>query len=107
MTQIISISANTAAYAAQVLKPSARVSGQMAVDDTMLTPEAKMKEAKMDTPLSQALIAAPASMALSLMGGNGRLPQGTRYQARARYMEAAGERLTKEESDQQDRRTAT
>lgn len=87
MTQVVTMSATTAAYAAQAVKPSARVSGDGPTDEAITLLSARPKEEAYNTHASVAALRSPTSLSLMLMSSNGRLPQGTRGEAVRRYRE--------------------
>ncbi|MQW88315.1 hypothetical protein [Sinorhizobium saheli] len=98
MTQVVTISATTAAYAAEALKPSARVSGVGPADEaiTLLSVrrqgEAVAAPAAIPKTRSGTL---PAS--LMLISADLRLPQETEIETLRRYLEY----MRDEESDGQ------
>lgn len=85
MTLVVTMSATTAAYAAQVVKPSARVSGDGPTDEAITLLSARPKEEA--TSHAVAALRNPTSLSLMLMTAKGRLPQGTRGEVLDRYME--------------------
>lgn len=87
MTLVVTMSANTAAYAAQAVKPSARVSGDGPTEEAITLLSARPKD---EIPTVHAPVAAlrhPTSLSLMLMNSYGRLPQGTSHDALRRYRE--------------------
>jgi hypothetical protein len=85
MTLVVTMSATTAAYAAQAVKPSARVSGDGPTDEAITLLSARPKEEV--SPHTVAALRSPTSLSLMLMTAKGRLPQGTRGEVLDRYME--------------------
>lgn len=89
MTQVITMSATTAAYAAQAIKPSARMSGDGPTDEAITLLSARPKDDAVNTHAAIAALRSPTSLSLMLMSSNSRLPQGTRGEVVRRYMEFA------------------
>ena len=85
MTLVVTMSATTAAYAAQAVKPSVRVSGDGPTDEAITLLSARPKEEV--SPHAVAALRNPTSLSLMLMTAKGRLPQGTRGEVLDRYME--------------------
>jgi hypothetical protein len=87
MTQVITMSATTAAYAAQAVKPSARMSGDGPTEEAITLLSARPKDDAAITHASVAALRSPTSLSLMLISSNGRPPQGTRGDVVRRYME--------------------
>ncbi|KQS98250.1 MULTISPECIES: hypothetical protein [unclassified Rhizobium] len=87
MTLVVTMSATTAAYAAQAVKPSARVSGDGPTDEAITLLSARPKDDAVNTHAAVAALRSPTSLSLMLMNSQGRLPQGTPYEAVRRYQE--------------------
>ncbi|WP_438748203.1 hypothetical protein [Pararhizobium sp. O133] len=87
MTLVVTMSANTAAYAAQAVKPSARVSGDGPSEEAITLLAARPKDEAAHIHASVAALRSPTSLSLMLMNSQGRLPQGTPYEAVRRYRE--------------------
>ncbi|CAN7388976.1 hypothetical protein LJR098_003311 [Rhizobium sp. LjRoot98] len=100
MTLVVTMSANTAAYAAQAIKPSARVSGDGPADEAITLLSARPKDDAATTHASVAALRSPTSLSLMLMSSNGRQPQGTRGEAVRRYMEFGPDDAEADESDE-------
>lgn len=100
MTLVVTMSANTAAYAAQAIKPSARVSGDGPTDEAITLLSARPKDDAANTHAAVAALRSPTALSLMLMTSNGRLPQGTRGEALRRYMEFELDEPSSEESDE-------
>ncbi len=91
MISVVTMSANTAAYAAEAIKPKQRVSSDAQVEDAITLLAAGKKAA---TESSRGVVAAlrrPTSLSLMMMSSNSHLPQGTTQQAISRYMENSAE----------------
>ena len=100
MTLVVTMSANTAAYAAQALKPSARVSGDGPTDEAITLLSARPKEDAANTHAAIAALRSPASLSLMLMSSHSRLPQGTRGEVVRRYMEFGPDEPETRESEE-------
>lgn len=87
LTQVVTISATTAAYAAQAVKPSARVSGDGPTEEAITLLSARSKDDAAKTHTALAALRCPTSLSLMLMSSNGRPPQGTRSEVLLRYKE--------------------
>lgn len=98
MTQVVTISATTAAYAAEALKPSARVSGVGPTDEAITLLSVRRQEEAVAAPAAIPKTrsgALPAS--LMLISADRRLPQETEIETLRRYLE----HMRDEESDGQ------
>lgn len=87
MTLVVTMSATTAAYAAQAVKPSARVSGDGPTEEAITLLSARPKDDAINTHTAVAALRSPTSLSLMLMSSNGRPPQGSRGDVVRRYME--------------------
>jgi hypothetical protein len=88
MTQVVTISATTAAYAAEALKPSARVSGVGSTDEAITLLSVRRQEEAVAAPAAIPKTrsgALPAS--LMLISAERRLPQETEIETLRRYLE--------------------
>ncbi|MBP1882035.1 hypothetical protein [Sinorhizobium mexicanum] len=101
MTQVVSISATTAAYAAEAVKPSARVRGDGPTDEAITLLSVRRQEHAAPAPIAMVKGALP--LGLMLISADGRPPQETQAEALRRYLEHMDdERGEKEESRQDD-----
>ncbi|MDK1373001.1 MULTISPECIES: hypothetical protein [unclassified Sinorhizobium] len=102
MTQVVSISATTAAYAAEAVKPSARVRGDGPTDEAITLLSVRRPEQAAPAPIAKAKGALP--LGLMLISADGRPPQETQAEALRRYLEYMqdDERGEKEQSRQDD-----
>jgi hypothetical protein len=91
MSQVITMSATTAAYAAQAVKPSARVTRDGPAEEAITLLSARPKDDAEKTHASIAALRNPTSLSLMLMSSHGRPPQGTRGDVVRRYMEFASD----------------
>jgi hypothetical protein len=87
MAQVITMSATTAAYAAQAVKPSARVSGDGPTEEAITLLSARPKDDAANRHASVAALRSPTALSLMLLSSNGRPPQATRGDVVRRYME--------------------
>lgn len=101
MTLVVTMSANTAAYAAQAIKPSVRVSGDGPADEAITLLSARPKDEAANTHASVAALRSPTALSLMLMTANGRQPQGTRGEAVRRYMEFGPDEVESGEDDEE------
>lgn len=91
MINVVTMSANTAAYAAEAIKPKQRVNSDAQIEDALTLLALEKKAA---TEASRGVVAAlqrPTSLSLMLMNAERHLPQGTAQQAINRYMENSAE----------------
>jgi hypothetical protein len=90
MVQIVTVSANTAAYAAEGLKPSARVSGVSQPEKAVHALAAEAR--KSGDPEQRALlnVVQPPSIALFFLTAE-KQPDGTYQQVHEEYLEALAE----------------
>ena len=98
MTQVVTISATTAGYAAEAVKPSARVSGADPTDEAITLLSVRRQEEAVAAPAAIPRTrsgALPAS--LMLISADRRLPQETEIETLRRYLEY----MRDEESDGQ------
>ncbi len=84
MTQVVTISATTAAYAADALKPPTRLRGDGPVDEAISVLSARGREQAAVPTIRSAL-----PLHLMLIGAEGRLPQQTQAETLRRYLENA------------------
>lgn len=105
MTLVVTMSANTAAYAAEAIKPSARISGDRLTEEaiTLLSGE-KPREALTIQPAVPAGGDASA-LSLMLMSAHRHLPQNTRHEAIRMYLENADDEEESPTSVQEDEAT--
>ncbi len=87
MSQVVTMSASTAAYAAQPLKPSARVSGDGPADEAITLLSARPAQEAALIHRSVAALQNPTALSLMLMNAKGRMPQESRAEALRRYRE--------------------
>ncbi|WP_275782702.1 hypothetical protein [Pararhizobium gei] len=87
MTQIVTMSATTAAYAAQAVKPSARISGDGPTEEAITLLSARPRDEAIQTHTAIAALRSPTALSLMLMSANGRPPQASRGDVVRRYME--------------------
>jgi hypothetical protein len=99
MAQVITMSATTAAYAAQAVKPSARVSGDGPTEEAITLLSARPKDDAANRHASVAALRSPTALSLMLLGSNGRPPQGTRGDVVRRYMEFGPDEPEADEND--------
>lgn len=87
MVQVVTVSAATAAYAAEAVKPKARVSGDGPADEaiTLLSPRRSSEPTITAASVPKMKGALPLS--LMLMSADGRLPQQTEAETLRRYLE--------------------
>lgn len=99
MTLVVTMSATTAAYAAEAVKPSARMSGDGPTDEAITLLSVRPKD---DAASAHAVAAlrSPTALSLMLMTANGRLPQGTRGEAVRRYMEFGPDEPDSDDGDE-------
>ncbi len=76
MTTVVTMSAVTAAYAAEAVKPSARVRGDAAAEQAMEILAAEYRQEPEKIHAALAALRSPTSLSLMLLdGGRERLPQ--------------------------------
>jgi len=87
MNQIVTMSATTAAYAAEVVKPSARVRGDGPADEAITLLSARPAQEAAAVHRAVAALKNPAALSLMLMNSKGRMPQESRAEALRLYRE--------------------
>lgn len=87
MVQVVTVSATTAAYAAEAVKPKARVSGDGPADEAITLLSARRTAEPAITPASIPKIKGALPLSLMLMSADGRLPQQTEAETLRRYLE--------------------
>lgn len=87
MTQIVTVSATTAAYAAEALKPSARVRGDGPTDEAITLLSARRTEEPKLTPVSIPKTKGALPLSFMLATADGRLPERSEAEALRRYLE--------------------
>lgn len=87
MTQVVTVSAATAAYAAEALKPSARVRGDGPTDEAITLLSTKRPEQPALTPVSVPKAKGALPLSFMLMSADGRLPERSEAEALRRYLE--------------------
>lgn len=87
MTQIVTMSAYTAAYAAEVIKPSARMRGDGPTDEAITLLSTRPAQEAATIHRSVAALQNPTALSLMLMNSKGRMPQESRAEALRRYRE--------------------
>ncbi|CAN7501910.1 hypothetical protein LJR255_003403 [Pararhizobium sp. LjRoot255] len=100
MAQVITMSATTAAYAAQSVKPSARVSGDGPTEEAITLLSALPKDDAANRHASVAALRSPTALSLMLLSSNGHPPQGTRGDVVRRYMEFGPDEPEADENDE-------
>lgn len=99
MTQVVTISATTAAYAADALKPPTRLRGDGPVDEAITLLCARGQERAAVTKIRSAL-----PLHLMLIAAERRLPQQTQAETLRRYLENAEDEDEDEDGGGGDRR---
>lgn len=87
MVQVVTVSATTAAYAAEAVKPKARVSGDGPADEAITLLSARRSSEPTITPASVPRMKGALPLSLMLMSADGRLPQQTEAETLRRYLE--------------------
>lgn len=87
VTQIVTVSATTAAYAAEALKPSARVRGDGPTDEAITLLSARRTEEPKLTPVSIPKTKGALPLSFMLATADGRLPERSEAEALRRYLE--------------------
>lgn len=87
MVQVVTVSATTAAYAAEAVKPKARVSGDGPTDEAITLLSARRTAEQTITPASIPKMKGALPLSLMLMSADGRLPQQTEAETLRRYLE--------------------
>ncbi|WP_077961175.1 hypothetical protein [Ensifer adhaerens] len=87
MTQVVTVSATTAAYAAEALKPSARVRGDGLTDEAITLLSTKRSEQPSLTPVSIPKTKGALPLSFMLTTADGRLPERSEAEALRRYLE--------------------
>ena len=87
MTQVVTVSATTAAYAAEALKPSARVRGDGPTDEAITLLSIRRAEEPTLTPVSIPKTKGALPLSFMLMSADGRLPERSEAEALRRYLE--------------------
>ncbi|WP_026623122.1 hypothetical protein M728_001497 [Ensifer sp. WSM1721] len=85
MTQVVTVSATTAAYAAEAVKPSARVRGDGPTDEAITLLSVGKEPPRHQEAISAIRSALP--LALMLISANRRPPQESEAEALRRYLE--------------------
>ncbi|PST24703.1 hypothetical protein C7U60_08765 [Mesorhizobium plurifarium] len=85
MTQVVTISATTAAYAAELLKPSTRMRGDGTVDEAITLLSAGRQDRAPPAPKIRSAL----PLHLMIIGAERRLPQQTQAETLRRYLENA------------------
>jgi hypothetical protein len=93
MVQVVTVSANTAAYAAEALRPSARVSGVSPSDKTVQTLAAEARKSGDFEQRALMNVVQPPALALFFLTAE-RQPDGTYQRAHEEYMQALAEHGT-------------
>lgn len=101
MTQVVTVSANTAAYAAEALRPSARVSGQAPSDKSPRTRAAEERRAvASDAQAPLSAVSAPA-VALFFLTAE-KQPNSTYERAHEEYLAALADYRSDHEAGDED-----
>ncbi|MGF6175716.1 hypothetical protein [Ensifer sp. 4252] len=87
MVQVVTVSATTAAYAAEAVKPKARVSGDGPADEAITLLSARRTREPAITPASIPKMKGTLPLSLMLMSADGRLPQQSEAETLRRYLE--------------------
>jgi hypothetical protein len=87
VTQVVTVSATTAAYAAEALKPSARVRGDGPTDEAITLLSTKRAEQPALTPVSIPKAKGALPLSFMLTTADGRLPERSEAEALRRYLE--------------------
>lgn len=87
VTQVVTVSATTAAYAAEALKPSARVRGDGPADEAITLLSTRRSEVPALMPASVPKMKGALPLSLMLMSADGRLPERSEAEALRRYLE--------------------
>lgn len=87
MTQVVTVSATTAAYAAEALKPSARVSGDGPTDEAITLLSIKRPEEPALAPVLIPKTKGALPLSFMLASADGRLPERSEAEALRRYLE--------------------
>ncbi|MDO6963128.1 hypothetical protein [Rhizobium alvei] len=95
MTQVVSVSATTAAYAAEALRPNARVSGTAPLDLPTKTASGKQKKVNESAPAGSIRpVPAPAlSMFLLTNSMSNRQPEVAYHEAEGAYIDNNGDEM--------------
>lgn len=89
MTLVVTMSANTAAYAAEAIKPSSRINGDRLTEEAItLLSGAKPKDT-VAMPPAVPMAGNTGALSLMLMNSSRHLPQNTRHEAIRMYLENA------------------
>nr|WP_244518645.1 hypothetical protein [Ensifer sp. LC13] len=84
---MVTVSATTAAYAAEALKPSARVRGDGPTDEAITLLSTKRTEQPALTPDAIPKMKGALPLSFMLMSADGRLPERSEAEALRRYLE--------------------
>ncbi|OOG67307.1 hypothetical protein B0E45_21820 [Sinorhizobium sp. A49] len=87
MVQVVTVSATTAAYAAEAVKPKARVSGDGPADEAITLLSTRRASEPTITPVSVPKMKGALPLSLMLMSADGRLPQQSEAETLRRYLE--------------------
>jgi len=99
MVQIVTVSANTAAYVAEALKPSARVSGVSPSEKTVHALAAEARKSGDYEQLALTNVVHPPSLALFFLTAE-KQPDNTLPRAQQEYLQMLEERRIEEEAAQ-------
>ncbi|MGV3552843.1 hypothetical protein [Rhizobium sp.] len=101
MVQVVTVSANTAAYAAEVLKPSARVSGMSPSEKTVHALAAEARKSGDYEQKALLNVVAPPALALFFLTAE-KQPDNTLERAQLEYLHILEERRADEEEARED-----
>lgn len=87
MATVVTMSAVTAAYAAEAVKPSARVRGDGPAEQAMDILSAEHRQDAANVHAALAALRSPSSLSLMLLIGRERLPQRSQHDALRFYRE--------------------
>lgn len=96
MVQIVTVSANTAAYAAEALKPSARVSGVSPTEKTVQALAAEARKSGDYEQLALTNVVQPPALALFFLTAE-KQPDNTLLRAQQEYLQMLDERRVEED----------
>ena len=102
LVQIVTVSANTAAYAAEALKPSARVSGLSPSEKTVQALAAEARKSGDYEQLALTNVVHPPALALFFLTAE-KQPDNTLLRAQQEYLQMLEERRIEEDTAEEER----
>jgi hypothetical protein len=102
MVQVVTVSANTAAYAAEALKPSARVSGVSPSEKTVHALAAEARRSGDYEQIALTNVVQPPALALFFLTAE-KQPDNTLLRAQQEYLQMLEERRIEDEAIPEDR----